>query len=325
MSKPPSAPTLRVVPNEGGPDLLSGFLKDEKTDQITEEVNPALRDLREPVSEDTLMVLSGPQTGLVRPLDGDELVIGRGGGCDFSLEDGGVSRRHCRIRRGDGESIIEDLGSSNGTFVDGQAVTGPRPIRDGTYIHLGRYTILRVIRQGELQQSATRLLYDSSFRDPLTGIHNRRYLDQRLRQEIAFVGRHHTPLTLALCDLDHFKRVNDTWGHQAGDVVLKHVASVFERSLRKEDVVARYGGEEFAVVARGIGVEGARGLVERLRRCIEQTPARFEEKLLPLTASLGVVTTEAGRGFETVDALVEAADRALYRAKQAGRNRCEAA
>jgi two-component system, cell cycle response regulator len=274
-----------------------------------------------------LTVLAGPHMGLAREVDEAELVLGRGEGSSMLLNDPGLSRRHCRIvkeRGEDGERLfIEDLDSSNGTYIDGERVRGRRPLPDGARIHLGRHTVLSLSRQDPLERHAARQLYESSMRDPLTDLYNRRFFDQRLREEYAFASRHQRPLSVILLDLDHFKQVNDSHGHPAGDEVLRNVARLIKRCVRQEDVACRLGGEEFGVIVRIDGREGARAVAERMRKRIEETPVHFGGVLIPITASAGIATAAPPHMHESPTSLLAAADRALYRAKDDGRNRCE--
>jgi diguanylate cyclase (GGDEF)-like protein len=162
--------------------------------------------------------------------------------------------------------------------------------------------------------------------DPLTSLFNRRYLDDHLKAEFAFAQRHGTKLSLLLIDADHFKKVNDTWGHAAGDSALRALAEHLRGAVRHEDMIARFGGEEFAVLAREITAEGALSVAERIRVLVEANPVRLDDgQSVSITVSVGVVTMSGERTYATADALLEAADEALYRAKQAGRNRCERA
>jgi two-component system cell cycle response regulator len=270
-----------------------------------------------------LTVLAGPQMGLAHEIDGAEVVLGRGEGCGMVLNDPGLSRRHCRIIKQGEQLFIEDLDSSNGTFVDGDLVRGRRALAEGARIHLGRHTVLSLTRQDPLERHAARQLYESSMRDPLTELYNRRFFDQRLREEYAFASRHQRPLSVILLDLDHFKRVNDSFGHPAGDEVLKQVARLIKRSVRQEDVACRLGGEEFGVIVRTDGREGARALAERMRKRIEDSPVYHGDQLIFVTTSLGIATAAPPHMLESPDALLAAADQALYRAKGDGRNRCE--
>jgi two-component system cell cycle response regulator len=160
--------------------------------------------------------------------------------------------------------------------------------------------------------------------DGLTGIHNRRYLQEYLERELGRAARHARPLSLVLFDIDHFKNINDSHGHVAGDYVLSTLARRVHEIIRTEDVFARYGGEEFAVICRAIDLPKANLFAERLRSNIQATEFVFEQALIPVTVSLGV----AGLPQVEVDdplALVSAADQALYDAKRGGRNRVELA
>jgi two-component system cell cycle response regulator len=153
--------------------------------------------------------------------------------------------------------------------------------------------------------------------DPLTGLRNRRYVRRHLEGVLRNSGA-----AVLLLDVDHFKAVNDTHGHAAGDVVLREIAERVRGHLRSADVVARYGGEEFMVVMSGATAEDGRLVAERLRGAIAQQPVAVEGQVLSVTASVGVAGGPAGT---VADELVAAADAALYRAKKAGRNRVEIA
>jgi two-component system, cell cycle response regulator len=305
---------------EATPEFLTGFGAD-----TTDVFETKAASIGGPKAERQLIltVLVGPQMGWSRVVDRGELVVGRGEGSDLVLNDQGLSRRHCRILRQGDTTFIEDLDSSNGTFVDGQLVRGQMPLPEGARIHLGRHTVLSLARRDPLEQVAARQLYESSMRDPLTDLHNRRFFDQRLREEFAFATRHQAPLSVILLDLDHFKKVNDTWGHPAGDEVLRQVAALIKRCLRREDVASRFGGEEFGVVVRTESHEGARAVAERMRKCLVETPIYHEGNLIPVTTSAGVATAAPPHLYESPAALLAAADQALYRAKAAGRNRIE--
>jgi diguanylate cyclase (GGDEF)-like protein len=267
-------------------------------------------------------VLAGAQTGLSYMLEKGEIVVGRGQGCDLVLNDSALSRRHCRIScTPEGGLVVEDLGSSNGTLVDGEKVAGRQELDEGSRIQIGRHTVLGIAVQGVLEHAAARQLYEYSMCDPLTGIHNRRYFDQRLQEEFSYALRHKTAVSVLLMDLDLFKKVNDTWGHPAGDRVLRYAADVLARCVRKEDVAARFGGEEFAMLARIQAPDGAVALAERVRRRIERGSVTVENGLISFTASIGIASTFPDRAYTSVAELLAAADSALYRAKAGGRNR----
>jgi diguanylate cyclase (GGDEF)-like protein len=158
--------------------------------------------------------------------------------------------------------------------------------------------------------------------DPLTGLRNRRYFEDRLREECARSDRTYQPLSLISIDLDHFKRVNDAWGHPVGDEALAHAARLITVSVRSCDVPCRVGGEEFEVLCPGAREEEVFRVAERIRRTLERTPLMVDGREVALTGSLGVAVREPRSGTEE---LVRQADLALYRAKAAGRNRVEVA
>jgi two-component system cell cycle response regulator len=268
----------------------------------------------------TLTALTGPTQGRMYTVDGRELVFGRGDDCGARIEDASLSRKHARVRRTGDAFVIEDLDSTNGTGVNGNPITSHR-LRDGDRVELGPRVLLACRLQDALEQEASKRMYESSVRDALTNVHNRRYLDERLIAEFAFAVRHRTSLCVLIVDADHFKKVNDTYGHMIGDEILKAVAGQMKRVVRAEDLVARYGGEEFCVVARGIEPDSTMVLAERLRRMIEQASVFAGGHDVRVTASVGAATMTVETPYKDVRALLEAADGALYEAKRLGRNR----
>lgn len=185
----------------------------------------------------------------------------------------------------------------------------------------------------ELQQTATslevraRALEEETRRDGLTGLYNRAHLDRVLGEEFANAKRHHWPLAVAFIDLDYFKRINDSYGHHAGDQILKVAASLLLETMRTTDIVARYGGEEFVTLLPGTGAEGAKVAGERLVKVFADARHHLGQHLednpeVVVTASVGVATQEMSADFEHPEDLLRAADRALYVAKLKGRNRC---
>jgi diguanylate cyclase (GGDEF)-like protein len=215
--------------------------------------------------------------------------------------------------------VIEDLDSRNGTFVGGSAITRKR-LSDGDSIQLGPRVGLRYSLTDANQEELLQRLYESSTRDALTGAYNRKHFEERLSAEVAYGLRHNVDTSLILIDIDHFKRINDTHGHQTGDAVLRQVAATAARRLRTEDVLARFGGEEFAVILRGTSRLGAGLVAERLRAVIAALPAIVDGKPIPVTISAGCASLECcseRSGHE----LISVADRRLYRAKNGGRNR----
>lgn len=168
------------------------------------------------------------------------------------------------------------------------------------------------------------ILENLAMTDPVTGLHNHRYFQERLNEELARAAREGRPLALAIVDLDRFKNVNDTYGHQAGDFVLRQVGDILRTGLRDGDVVARYGGEEFAVILPGLNRNGAWTVIDRLRKRVAAREMRLPDgRTLRVTCSAGVA--DFPDGAPDRESLVTRADLALYRAKALGRNRVEAA
>jgi diguanylate cyclase (GGDEF)-like protein len=154
--------------------------------------------------------------------------------------------------------------------------------------------------------------------DPLTGLANRRFLIERLGQEAARTRRHGKVMSIAIADIDNFKRINDTKGHECGDIVLQRIASVLSGGVRREDLLARWGGEEFLLVFPETTPENARGISEKLRSQVASTRIRYEEEDVHITITLGVA--EYNPALEA-DANIRRADAALYKGKQSGKNR----
>jgi diguanylate cyclase (GGDEF)-like protein len=161
-------------------------------------------------------------------------------------------------------------------------------------------------------------LEQTSVTDALTRIYNRRYLQDSMRSEFSRANRHSSPLSYLIFDLDHFKKVNDTYGHPAGDEVLREVARRVKPLLRTEDVFGRYGGEEFSIIMPDTDLKGAFSVAERIRKCIESEPVQFGDIVIPVTTSLGVSTLE--NGIKSSEQLITIADESLYDSKHKGRN-----
>jgi two-component system, cell cycle response regulator len=270
-----------------------------------------------------LVVLAGVSAGEMFKLQQDTTVVGRGPRCGVRLNDEGVSREHCQLVRepkSDGDKIVlEDLGSTNGTFCNGIRIDR-RELSDGDKIMVGSTTILKFTYHDYLDEVFQRQMYESALRDGLTKVFNKKYFTDYLEKEFAYASRHSSPLALIFLDIDYFKRINDTYGHPAGDFVLSELSQLMATLVRTEDVLARFGGEEFTVLCRGTDLGGAKIVAERLRRTIEAHTFSFGAKTIPVTISLGIAAIP-DTAIADHSAFLAASDKALYEAKRTGRNR----
>lgn len=160
-----------------------------------------------------------------------------------------------------------------------------------------------------------------AFEDGLTGLYNQRYFQEHLEREISRVDRYSHLLSLIMIDIDHFKKLNDTYGHQQGDTVLREVAEVFNNSIRKPDIAARYGGEEFVIILPETDLKGCLILAERIRQFIEELEIKIDNQVLKVTISLGITSYDPSKGRKSKVEIIESADKALYNSKNTGRNK----
>ncbi len=186
----------------------------------------------------------------------------------------------------------------------------------------GHYCLLTSFMDISEQKETESKLVNQASTDNLTGISNRRFFDEVAKKEVARSRRYKTPLSGIMFDIDWFKKVNDTYGHLAGDIVLKHLAEVAKSKLREMDFIARVGGEEFAVLLPETDIDDAIKVAERIRQSVEKSEVIFSDQVIKITISIGVskLLPEDGKSFLT---LFQRADEALYRAKQKGRNQVE--
>lgn len=260
----------------------------------------------------------GPNLGRRFTLSKDEQFLGRLAGIDVEIDAEGISRRHARIGRDGGSWFIEDLGSTNGTQVNDIPISR-HTLVDGDLLRCGT-TICKFLASDSIEATYHVEVYRLSITDGMTGVHNKRYLLELLERDIGMAQRTGNQLSLIMIDIDHFKKINDTYGHLAGDQALKEMCRRIEPRLRTTDVLARYGGEEFAVVLPATPREGALQVAETLRALIEAAPFTHEGTQIPATISLGLATTDPSTPI-TVTELIKRADDNLYEAKRSGRNR----
>jgi two-component system, cell cycle response regulator len=286
------------------------------TTQMTEAPAPTSRTVG------LLTVTAGPSAGRVLHLPAaGAATLGRGEDCTCAFSHAGLSRLHARVYGIQGNYALEDAGSKNGTFVNDVRAAGIVALRHGDRVLLGAEMTLSFTLVTPEEAAALTAVYEASTKDGLTGLANRRHTDERLAAEVAFARRHGEPLAIAMADVDHFKRVNDTYGHPAGDAVLRSVARVLASAVREEDLVGRYGGEEFLVVFRATDLTCAMAASGRLRAAIEGAPVAVAGgPAIRVTASFGLASLACCESPD-VQTLLRLADRRLYAAKSAGRNR----
>ncbi|MEJ7597632.1 MAG: GGDEF domain-containing protein [Kofleriaceae bacterium] len=262
----------------------------------------------------------GPDIGRRIPLLEVQYVVGRDTDAGLVVSRSSVSRQHARLFSDEHAGWwVEDLGSTNGTFVNEIRVSGVTQLSDADQVRFGD-AIYKFLAGSNIESAYHEAIHNMAIQDGMTGIHNKRYFMEFLEREIAVCTRHNHPLTLVMFDVDHFKQVNDTFGHLAGDAVLKDLAGRIRPRIRREDLFARYGGEEFACVLPSTALSGGVVFAEHLRTLLEERPTSFEDQLIPFTVSLGVTTLHRETGVDPV-ALIKRADDNLYAAKRGGRNR----
>jgi len=261
----------------------------------------------------------GADLGKRFPLDRQEFVLGRGTDCDIQVDRDSVSRRHAKVFLRDGTTwVVQDLGSTNGSYVNDESIQ-QAPLRDGDFLKIGA-AIFKFLTGANVEMSYHEEIYRMTIVDGLTGVHNKRYFLEFLDREISGAARYLMPVSLVLFDVDHFKHVNDTHGHLAGDAVLKELARRLKPRMRREDLLARYGGEEFACILTKTGLNGALIFAEHVRNMIGGMPFQYDGKQLVVTVSLGVAEFEGSKAIPP-DELIKVADERIYAAKNAGRNR----
>ncbi|MFN7957969.1 MAG: GGDEF domain-containing protein [Holophagaceae bacterium] len=272
-------------------------------------------------AEWALVAYAGAALGRVFPLAAGEVIVGRAPESGVPLLDSEVSRQHARFRAEEGRVWVEDLDSTNGTRVNGALVRGPAELRPGDRIAIGAH-VLKLVFLDPLERAFHETLLDLSTKDPLTGLSNRSSTLAELQNRFGLSQRYGRPLSVVVCDLDHFKQVNDTYGHGGGDFVLRTFGERLAATLREADLAGRIGGEEFLMVLPETDLSGARPFAERLRRSIAGTPIALASGGLSVTCSLGIAERIAED--QNAGQLLARADAALYRAKGGGRNQvCE--
>ena len=286
--------------------------------KAAEAARPKLADDTQAVV--VLLYPPGPNIGRRYPLNREQHVIGRLSDVDIPIDADSVSRRHARILRREEGWCVEDMNSTNGCYVNDIKVN-VRLLSDGDILRFGE-AIFKFLSGSNIESAYHEEIYRMTILDGLTGVHNKRFFMEFMEREMARAHRYQAALSLVLFDVDHFKKINDTHGHLAGDNVLKELCRRLKPRIRREDLLARYGGEEFACVLSGTNLGGAVTFAESLRQMIEKDPVAYENLSIPVTVSLGVSAREGSDKMD-VETLIQRADEKLYQAKRSGRNRVE--
>jgi diguanylate cyclase (GGDEF)-like protein len=261
----------------------------------------------------------GPDIGRRIPLINDQYIVGRDSEAGFVVSRSSVSRQHARLYADDdGNWWVEDLNSTNGTFVNETRIR-VQELADSDQVRFGD-AIYKFLSGSNIESAYHEAIHNMAIQDGMTGIHNKRFFMEFLERELAVANRYGHPVTLVMFDVDHFKKVNDTHGHLAGDAVLKDLCGRIKPRIRREDLFARYGGEEFTCVLPSTALPGGIVFADHLRQLVEERPCLFEDKSIPFTISVGVTTLHRETGVDP-EALIKRADDNLYAAKRGGRNR----
>lgn len=272
-----------------------------------------------------VVLFIGPDSGKRFKLRPGIMTIGRAPEADITIDDDWASRIHAVIEWADEVIRIKDNGSTNGIYVDYRRVDSAI-LAQGVPLQIG-HSVMKVDFKDDAEIRLEEDLLRNACIDGLTGIFNRQHFMKRAIEEYSYARRNGLPVGLIMIDIDRFKPINDTHGHQMGDFVLNKFATVINQLKRKEDIFARYGGEEFVIIPCGqIRMDEVFGFCERIRHAIEVCEFRFGDTSIRITASFGFHTCKIvkNKKIETqLNAMIKKADQALYNAKENGRNRTE--
>lgn len=291
----------------------------------TRVINPATDTLKidlelAKATDPVLIVIRGSPQGKKYSLKGDKFYLGRDKTAEIQVDDANVSRQHACITKEGGNIFIEDMGSRNGTYINDEVLNSEkRQLGKEDMIKVGS-TILKFLPAGQLETLYHINLTNAASMDKLTGLYNRKYISEVLEAEFKRARALHSNYSVVLFDIDNFKLVNDTYGHDCGDYVLSQLGlQVKACGLRERDLAGRYGGEEFLIVLANSNSEQAVEVAERLRKKIENFDFIYDSKRIPVTISLGVASIK--KEFSDSVAMYRAADKALYQSKKTGKNK----
>jgi two-component system, cell cycle response regulator len=267
--------------------------------------------------EACLVVIYGLDLGRKYNVDRPSIVVGRSSKADIQIDQESVSRNHCKLINTGKSIMLRDLGSTNGTYINDELVD-EYVLRDGDLIKIGR-CIFKFLSGDNIENAYHEEIYRLTTIDGLTQVYNKRYFIETLERELGRAQRYRRDLSLIMFDIDEFKKINDTFGHLAGDHVLKQLAAVIRSRIRREDILSRYGGEEFAIILPEIDNYNAMQFAEKIRNLVEMAAFRFEDADIPVTISIGVASMQ--QEVHEPSEFIRIVDERLYAAKSAGRNR----
>ena len=287
--------------------------------RLSESIEAALA----AISTSSLLVHIYPVSGIEKPVDlnNRSILLGRDPQCGLRMTDDSVSRRHARIEADGAAHQIVDLGSTNGTYVNDKKIEQVQVLQNGDRIRLGNQ-IFKYLNSDELEGQYHEVVYKLMTTDGLTSLVNKRYFQETLEREVHLARRSEAPLSVLMVDLDHFKSINDSFGHLTGDAVLVEFSRRARSVLRSGELLSRYGGEEFSMMLTRTTITEAVSAAERIRQAVSSQPIQTESHVIPLTVSIGVHCYD---GLEEIDAdqLLASADEMLYLAKKRGRNQVQ--
>ena len=299
----------------------SGFQQDVASQTLIRESKTLKLKLQEArKSEACLVIVLGKPLGKRFALNRKTVVIGRGSECEIPMLDNSLSRAHAQVlKKEGGRFYLSDLNSTNGTYLNDQKLTPGKAIevKNGDLLKMGNI-IFKFIGRGKIDNVFHKDILYLASRDDLTGTLNRVSLRSCLEEGFQKARMSRKPLSVIVLDLDHFKSVNDTYGHAAGDFVLKETVKVAQSVIRGDDFIGRFGGDEFMVVLWDTSPTNACIIAERIRSKIEKHGFTYEGKRIPITVSLGVCSLDDS--MQSMDDFFKRADGAQYSAKKNGGN-----
>lgn len=287
----------------------------ESTQEVTVTTDrDAIRAKSEKAGSAMLIVLVGGRRGERAVLADQKFVLGRGSAADLVIDSDAVSRAHAYIEKRGGSHFLVDNDSTNGSYVNYKRIR-EKVLCDGDQIQIG-HAMLKYLSGDNIETAYHEEFRRLARRDALTGALNRTTYEEEVRVALSAAERRGKDLSLVLFDLDHFKAINDTHGHTAGDLALSFVGELMVNRTEEPHLFARVGGEEFAILFHG-SKDQALAEAERIRLAIEKLEVDYDGAHIPVTASIGVAQFLPG---QSASDLYDEADARLYEAKKSGRN-----